>query len=120
MIRRIGSGAPEKSLGLLVSGLKTATTNELRKTFLRGLREALKGRPRVAAPEGWPEAYTPLAQHDDAAIRLPALALAVTFGDAEAANKLRAIAADSKQPTSNDARHWHRWWARKTKMSRRS
>lgn len=96
MIRRIGSGDPEKSLALLVGGLGTAATPALQKTFLRGMSEALQGRPQVKMPAGWKEAYGKIADHKDADLRLAATALAVTFGDAEAAHKLRDLVVDAR------------------------
>ena len=53
MIRRIGAGDPEKSLALLVDGLKEAKDDATRLTFLRGMNESLKGRREVKTPAGW-------------------------------------------------------------------
>ncbi|MFO0906003.1 MAG: PVC-type heme-binding CxxCH protein [Pirellulales bacterium] len=97
MIRRIGSGDAQKSLDLLVSGLGKADSVALQRTFLRGIREALKGRRQVAAPTAWSDAYGRLSASEDAEVRLAALTLALTFGDDEAAKKLRAIAGDAGQ-----------------------
>ncbi|MFO0870603.1 MAG: PVC-type heme-binding CxxCH protein [Pirellulales bacterium] len=96
MIRRIGSGDPAKSLALLVDGLRAARSDELQRTFLRGLSEALKGRTKLPPPAGWSEAYAALAQSTAADIRLGAASLAVTFGDAEAARLLRELAAQGQ------------------------
>lgn len=97
MIRRIGSVEPEKSLGVLVDGLSKAGDDAaLQLTFLRGLNESLKGRRIIDAPSGWAEVYAKVVKSDDPAVRFQATALALNFGDAEAADKLRKIAADPK------------------------
>ncbi|MFM7844614.1 MAG: family 16 glycoside hydrolase [Planctomycetota bacterium] len=97
MIRRIGSGAPEKSLALLIEGLTKAQTPELQSTFLRGLNEALRGRTRVEAPAGWTNVAPQLMSAQQPEVRLEALSLGATFGDSVAKTRLRELIADDKQ-----------------------
>jgi putative membrane-bound dehydrogenase-like protein len=98
MIRRIGSGAPEKSLALLIEGLTKASTPELQATFLRGLNEALRGRASVAAPAGWTNVASQLMTAKHPEVRLEALSLGATFGDPVAKKQLREFIADDQQP----------------------
>ena len=82
MIRRIGAGDPEKSLALLVDGLKQAKDDATRLTFLRGMNESLKGRRDIKTPAGWQEVFAVAEQDPPAAtLEMQLSALAVTFGD---------------------------------------
>ncbi|HUE73340.1 MAG TPA: PVC-type heme-binding CxxCH protein, partial [Pirellulaceae bacterium] len=98
MIRRIGAGDPEKSLALLVAGLKEAKDDATRLTFLRGMNEALKGRRDVKAPAEWKEISTSLVESKNADLRMQAVALAVTFGDQKVLDTLRQMVRDENSP----------------------
>src|SRR4051794_11808695 len=63
---------------------------------LRGLNEALKGRKQVAMPEGWQKVSEKLARSDNEEVRSQSRALAVTFGDTKAMERLRQVLADPK------------------------
>src|SRR6185369_13508600 len=97
MIRRIGAGDPKKSLALLVEGLKDAKDDATRLTFLRGMNESLKGRRNVKPPEGWSEISTTLIEGKNAELRMQAVALAVTFGDAKVLQSLRDLTRDASK-----------------------
>jgi putative heme-binding domain-containing protein len=96
MVRRIGSDNTDKALALLVEGLGEAKRPELQLSFLRGMNRALVGRRKVEAPAGWAAIYSPLLSNADREVRLQALSLAVTFGDASAVKAMREMAADRK------------------------
>jgi putative membrane-bound dehydrogenase-like protein len=94
MIRRIGAGSPEKSLALLVAGLKEAKDDATRLTFLRGMNESLQGRRGVKEPEGWGVLLPALLESPNADFRMQAAALAVKFGDQRVIDTLRRMIAD--------------------------
>jgi putative membrane-bound dehydrogenase-like protein len=96
MVRRIGSATTGKALALLVEGLSEARQPAQQLAFLRGMNRALVGVRTIEAPTGWPEVYGRLAGNANPEIRFQALALALTFGDADAVGKMRALAADPK------------------------
>ena len=100
MVRRIGSTDVQRSLALLVEGLRGTDDAQMQLTFLRGLNEALRGRRQVKPPADWPEAYQHVMQGADEALHLEALTLARTFGDAQAGAALRQIAFDRQQDIS--------------------
>jgi putative membrane-bound dehydrogenase-like protein len=94
MIRRIGAGDPEKSLALLVEGLKEAKDDATRLTFLRGMNESLKGRRDVKPPAAWSEVFAILVENPNADLRMQAVSLAVTFGDQRVLETLRRMVGD--------------------------
>src|SRR5207302_4220969 len=63
---------------------------------LRGVSEAVKGRRRVAMPEGWAIVYPKLRQSANAEVRYQALALSLVFGDQQALESLRKTLSDPK------------------------
>jgi len=94
MIRRIGAGDPEKSLSLLVAGLKEAKDDATRLTFLRGMNESLQGRRGVKEPGGWNALLPALLESPNADFRMQAAALAVAFDDQRVIDTLRRMIAD--------------------------
>jgi putative membrane-bound dehydrogenase-like protein len=95
MVRRIGSATNAKALDLLVAGLARAKTTEQQIAFLRGMNQALVGVRKLAPPAGWADISARLTGSDHPEVRLQALALAVTFGDSKAADKMRQLSADA-------------------------
>src|SRR5206468_3345727 len=91
MVRRIGSLPSPEGISLLVSAMARAEDTRTQLAFLGGIRDALKGRPQVEMPPGWPDAFTTLAASKDATVRNQAVALAVTFGDVRAFDELRRV-----------------------------
>ncbi len=102
MIRRLGSARPEDALALLLSGLKAAKNDDVRLTFLKGMRGAMSGVRNVRAPAGWKEVYQELIESGVASrnfdVYLYALGLGARFGDQDAAKDLRQIVLDEAGP----------------------
>jgi len=95
MVRRIGSST-DKSLQLLVEGLKEARGPVLQLAFLRGLNQALVGRRQVAPPPAWEGIYQQLVSSEEPHVRFQALALGVTFGKAGAVSTMRKLLLDGE------------------------
>ena len=102
MIRRLGSGSPDQSLALLVGGLAQARTDEVRLTFLKGIRGALAGTRIDHPPAGWENVYDSLATSGARSrsfdVYLYALGLGARFGNADAATALQRIVLDEAGP----------------------
>ncbi len=98
MVRRLGSGKPEEAVKLLVEGLANAKTDDVRLTFLKGIRSSIAGRDNIAAPEQWAAIYETLAKPKTTAanfnVYLHTLGLGARFGNANAQQKLEEIAVD--------------------------
>jgi putative membrane-bound dehydrogenase-like protein len=94
MVRRIASSGTPQAIALLVGALGKARATDVQLALLGGLNEALKGRRRVAMPEGWPDVFTSINSSNNAEVRSQALKLAVTFGDSAALDKMRQILLD--------------------------
>jgi putative membrane-bound dehydrogenase-like protein len=98
-VRRIGASRNPEAMALLVSTLAQTDETRVQLAVLQGTREALKGRPQVKMPAGWPKAFAKLAASNNAEVRSQAVALAVTFGDVRAFGELRklvvAVTADA-------------------------
>jgi putative membrane-bound dehydrogenase-like protein len=93
MIRRLGSSGKSDTIALLMDGLGKASAGAGQVTFLTALREALKGRRQVVMPAAWPGLFEQFMKSKDRQVRDQCVALAVTFGQPDAALK---ILADSK------------------------
>jgi putative membrane-bound dehydrogenase-like protein len=93
MARRIASGASPDSLARLTAALMKSDNAETQKDILRGMQEGLQGRPQVASPAGWDEAASRLLGSADAEVRNRTAALAVTFGDRRALDRMRGVLA---------------------------
>src|SRR5262249_37334451 len=78
MIRRIGAKAD--AAGLLIDALDKAPDGGKQLTFLRAMREALRGRRQVPAPKNWPNLFDKLMASKDEDVLRQAVCLAVTFG----------------------------------------
>lgn len=98
MVRRLGSGKPEEALKLLVKGLASAETDEVKLTFLKGIRSAVAGRENVLIPQQWGTVYKKLSEPDTTAanfdVYLHALGLGALFGDSQAQQKLEEVVVD--------------------------
>lgn len=93
LVRKSSSG-----LGRFAEVLRQ-TTDEVRRDLLSGAREALRGRKQFAMPAGWAEVYRDvLARSTDAKVREEGAALALVFGDRQAAADLRVRVADRQTP----------------------
>lgn len=102
MIRRLGSGTPEQSLKLLMEGLSQAGSDEVRLTFLKGIRGALTGTRTVHPPEEWANVYrlltNPELQSRSFDVYLYALGLGARFGNEQASADLNRIVLDEAGP----------------------
>jgi putative membrane-bound dehydrogenase-like protein len=94
MLRRIGSGNADTSLAILVQGLRDADRATLQLTYLKAIRESLRGVRRVKAPELWTSVAEPLRASSVDQVRLQTIALGVTFGDPAAMQAMRAQVED--------------------------
>ncbi len=103
MVRRIGAPGTPEAIGLLVSALARAPEAGAQLAYVKGLRDALKGRPQVQMPDAWPAAFAKLAASTDAEVRSQAAALAVTFGDVRAFDTLRKLVTSTTADAA--ARH---------------
>jgi putative heme-binding domain-containing protein len=74
--------------------LATADDPGLQRDVLRGMCEALQGRRRLTAPEGWADVQRKLAGSQDEEVRERVLLLSVIFGDPEALASLRRTVND--------------------------
>ncbi len=98
MARRISSAGTPESLAVVVDRLAKTERAERQRALLEGLHAGLKGRGRVAMPKAWPGAYRKLAASPTPEVRSLALALAVSFGDKQAFDALRARLVDEAAP----------------------
>jgi putative membrane-bound dehydrogenase-like protein len=102
MIRRLGSGKPHEALQLLAKGLLEAKTDDVRLTFLKGMRGALTGLRDVSAPAAWEKVYPSLVEPGHTSrnfdVYLHALGLGARFGDEKAAQELRQMVIDEAGP----------------------
>ncbi|WP_437185400.1 PVC-type heme-binding CxxCH protein [Planctomicrobium sp. SH668] len=102
MIRRLGSEDSNSALALLIAGLKDATTDEVRLTFLKGIRGAMIGGGDVQLPESWGAIYDSLSTSDQTSrnfdVYLYALGIGSRVGDQAASNKLEAVIVDEAGP----------------------
>jgi putative membrane-bound dehydrogenase-like protein len=100
-VRRIGAIGTPQSLDLLVASLGKAGDGDAQLTLLDGINQALRGRRKVAMPRSWPEVFSKLSTSKSEAVRGQAMALAVTFGDRAAFERLRKLVADSRADVSS-------------------
>jgi putative membrane-bound dehydrogenase-like protein len=96
MVRRIASAATPEAISLLVNKLAGTDEPTVQLTFLRGIREALKGTRQLKMPAAWPDTFARLRKSPRPEIRAQAVAVAVTFGDPRALGEMRAILASPK------------------------
>src|SRR5436305_14841112 len=99
MVRRIASIGTPESIALLVETLAAADRTDVQQMYLRGLIDALKGKKQAAMPSAWPKAYDKLSTSGDAELRSQATAVAVTFVETSAADRLSKPLADANADT---------------------
>jgi putative membrane-bound dehydrogenase-like protein len=94
MIRRISAMGSEKAVGLLVTALGSAETDAVRRAYLDGIRDGLKGAGSFPMPDSWKTVGPKLLTSADADIRGKAITLAALFGDKSAFTLLRKVLAN--------------------------
>jgi len=94
-VRRVAAIGTPEALATLIDALGKTDVSVARRTILRGINEALKGRRAVDRPASWPEVFAGLLKDPDPEVRSQATALALTFGDASALAAFRAVLADA-------------------------
>ena len=88
---------------LLVRLLGETEDNSVKHDVLAGMAEAIRGRKREAAPEGWAQAFEKLRGSNHANVRKPAILLALFYGDPRASTLLRET-MKSKSAGAEDRR----------------
>ena len=106
--RRLATAAVEpgskgEQLEVLSQAL-LAANDQLRATFLNGIKDGLVGQVRLKEPATWPKVYAELAKHPSNEVRSSARQIAVTFGNASALDQLRATLLNPKAPVPERAR----------------
>ena len=96
MLRRIAGSGGAEAVERLVAGLQKASEPELQLTYLNAIRNSLAGQRTAAKPNAWEAAYKQLASSQNAAVKLQAISLGVTFGDAAAMKSMRDRLEDAK------------------------
>jgi putative membrane-bound dehydrogenase-like protein len=94
--RRITSTAEPAGMKALVDLLAVNDDDGFLLRLLQGANEGLKGRRELRSPDRWASAFKKLSSSGNAAIRSQALAMAITFGDANAFKQLRESITDAK------------------------
>ena len=97
MVRRIAKIGTPAALELLVTALGEAKDDARRLAILQATSEGLKGRRQVEMPKRWPGVGKSLLASSNAMLAADATALAVTFGDPVALDKLRGVLMDAKR-----------------------
>ncbi len=94
--------AESKSRGLapLVRVLAESDDDAVQFDVSEGMHEALQGRRKVTAPEGWSKVYRKLSNSENGEVREKVLQLSVLFGDPQALAALCKTAADTKADAS--------------------
>src|SRR6185295_20004024 len=93
--------ADQDPLAALVEVLKVSDDDAFRLDILKGIRDGLKGRTKVAMPKGWSDVSSKLAQSSNTEVRSLAQMISITFGDPNALKSLRAVLADGKAPADD-------------------
>jgi putative membrane-bound dehydrogenase-like protein len=98
MIRRISTLGSDKAVELLVKALGEAESDAVRRAYLEGIREGLKGAGSFPMPAVWKTVGPKLLTSADADIRGKAVSLAALFGDKMAFATLRGVLANAREP----------------------
>ncbi len=96
MLRRIAGAGGAEAVERLVAGLQKTTEPDLQLTFLSAIRTSLAGQRTAKKPAAWDAIYSTLKASSNDEVKLQAMALGVTFGDASAMTALRTKILDSK------------------------
>jgi putative heme-binding domain-containing protein len=102
--RRAVSADVARGLAELVPALGRTDDPAVRRDLLAGIQAALRGRKRVAMPDGWPEVAAGLMTSRDDEVRERATALSLLFGDSKAFDALRSVMLDPSAKTDRRAR----------------
>ena len=94
----LGQADPAPALERVLGAVADTPDAGAKLDFLRGLREGLADRVRVAPPASWAKLAPGLLDSADPELRAVAESLALQFGDPAAVERLSARAADSAQP----------------------
>jgi putative membrane-bound dehydrogenase-like protein len=98
MVRRIARLGTPEALAVLVGQLARAADDATRLAMLSAVAEGLKGRRQVPMPEGWSAISSTLMSSTNDEVNAQATALALTFGDPQALDKMRRVLVDSQAP----------------------
>jgi putative membrane-bound dehydrogenase-like protein len=99
MIRRLGSGDPQRSLELLMTGLEQATTADVQLTFLRGIYGTVRGN-KLQPPADWPALARRLAGSSDRTVVVLTHSVSSWLGDAAAVAQLARLATGRESAES--------------------
>jgi len=92
--RRAVDGDPGAGLSALMTALAGDADPAVVGDLLAGMLEAFRGQKRVAMPRDWPSVFARLVKSPEAAVREPAVRLALLFGDPGAVTIIRGIMTD--------------------------
>jgi putative membrane-bound dehydrogenase-like protein len=95
MTRRIAKIGTPQALAVLTARLQQVSDSAVQRAMLDAINVALKGRRQVPMPDGWGSISAALMQSADPVVSAQATALALTFGDPAALEKLRSLLADA-------------------------
>ena len=95
MVRRVAATGKPEALAAIVQAIGMAPTDPTRLTMLVALNESLQGKRSEVMPEAWKDIYASLAKSADLDVKAQAEALAVTFGDPAALQRLREFVVDA-------------------------
>jgi putative membrane-bound dehydrogenase-like protein len=98
MVRRIANIGTPQALDALVAHLSAVSSPQAQQAMLDAMSLGLRGRRQVPMPAAWPSISAGLMNHADAEINSLATALALTFGDPRALEKMRRVLADADSP----------------------
>src|SRR5688500_14339621 len=94
-VRRLAATEGESSIAALATGLGRVDDEGKQIEILKGINEALKGRPTVPMPKGWQAVEVKLSGSKNEQVRSQVQALAVTFGSTGALETMRQMLADN-------------------------
>lgn len=94
VLRRIAEDGSEETISFLVSLLGKQSDDDSRLTFLKTIKESLRGRRSFPQPVSWKNVNKKLNQDGNEDVKNQALALSVVFGDPDALAKMRTILQD--------------------------
>ena len=94
--RRAADGVNKNGIAAVTALLGRTEDQELAKSLLVGLKEALAGLRQVEMPQGWPAVYQKLLASKQVEVRDGATAVGLVFGDKLALADLRKQALDPK------------------------
>ena len=102
--RRAADGTNKPNIATVIAHLGQSKNDELKKSMLIGLREALAGQRNVGLPDGWAKVFPLLMASKSGDVRAGAIDLGLVFGDPAALATLRQQAADDKNDAASRER----------------